>query len=204
MDYMIPTVIEKVNGGERAYDIYSRLLRERIIFMGCELTDDVASSIIAQMLVLHSDDPKEDIKMYIMSPGGDINAAMAIYDTMQYLPNDVQTYCVGQAASAGAFLLASGAPGKRYSLQSARVMVHQPWGGAMGTATDLAIQAQEIGRLKQMLYERLAHHTGQDKARVEADCERDFYMSAAEAKDYGIVDHVLDKFSGKRKGRRPS
>lgn len=202
MEYFVPTVIEKVNGGERCYDIYSRLLRERIIFLGCELTDAVASSIIAQMLVLHSDDAKDEIKMYIMSPGGNINSAMAIYDTMQYLPNDVATYCVGEASSAGAFLLAAGSPGKRFSLQSARVMLHQPWGGAQGTATDISIQATEINRLKSMLYDRLVDHTGQDKKKIEADCERDFFMSAAEAKAYGIVDTVLEKFPSKRKPRR--
>jgi len=188
-----PTVIEQTPRGERAYDIYSRLLRERIIFIGTPIDDTVASLVVAQLLYLQGDDPTEPVSLYINSPGGSITAGLAIYDTMQFITCDVATYCVGQAASMGAVLLAAGTKGKRYSLPNARIMIHQPWGGAEGKATDISIAAKEILRLKDRLNEILASHTGKDADTLANDTERDFFMSADEAKAYGLVDEVLTK-----------
>jgi ATP-dependent Clp protease protease subunit len=190
-DYLVPTVIESTNRGERAFDIYSRLLKDRIIFLGTPIDDTVSNLIIAQLLHLESEDPDKDIMVYINSPGGEITGLFAIYDTMQYIKADVQTICVGQAASAAAVLLASGAPGKRYILPHARVLIHQPHGGAAGQAVDIEIQAKEIVRMRQLLDELLAFHTGQEVERVAKDTDRDFIMSGQEAKTYGIVDEVI-------------
>jgi ATP-dependent Clp protease protease subunit len=190
-DYLVPTVIESTNRGERAFDIYSRLLKDRIIFLGTPIDDTVSNLIIAQLLHLESEDPDKDIMVYINSPGGEITGLFAIYDTMQYIKADVQTICVGQAASAAAVLLASGAPGKRYILPHARVLIHQPHGGAAGQAVDIEIQAKEIVRMRQLLDELLAFHTGQEVERVAKDTDRDFIMSGQEAKAYGIVDEVI-------------
>jgi ATP-dependent Clp protease protease subunit len=189
-NYM-PTVIEQTNRGERAFDVYSRLLKERIIFLGTPIDDWVSNLMIAQLLHLESEDPDKDISIYINSPGGEITGLFAIYDTMQYIKPDVQTICVGQAASAAAVLLAAGAPGKRYALPHARVLIHQPHGGASGQAVDIEIQAKEIARMRQTLDELLAHHTGQEVDRVRHDTDRDFIMSALEAKDYGMIDEVI-------------
>ena len=191
MSYLVPTVIETTGRGERAYDIYSRLLKERIIFIGSGIDDVVASLVTAQLLFLQSEDAEKDISMYINSPGGVVTAGMAIYDTMQFLKCDVATYCVGQAASMGAVLLSAGAKGKRFALPNARIMIHQPLGGAQGQATDIQIQAQEILRMKDMLNGILAHHTGKDIATITKDTDRDFFFSADEAKAYGLVDEVL-------------
>jgi ATP-dependent Clp protease protease subunit len=190
-NYLVPTVIEQTNRGERAFDIYSRLLKERIIFLGTPIDDTVSNLMIAQLLHLESEDPDKDISIYINSPGGEITGLFAIYDTMQYIKPEVQTICVGQAASAAAVLLAAGAPGKRYALPHARVLIHQPHGGASGQAVDIEIQAKEIARMRQTLDELLAHHTGQPKERVRNDTDRDFIMSALEAKDYGMIDEVI-------------
>jgi len=191
--YYVPMVIEQTNRGERAYDIYSRLLLDRIIFLGTPITDEVANSVIAQLLFLAADDSEKDIHLYINSPGGSIPAGMAIYDTMQYIKPDVSTICVGMAASMGAFLLAAGAKGKRYALPNSEVMIHQPLGGAEGQATDIAIRARRIIKIRDRLNELLAKHTGQPLERIQRDADRDFFMSALEAKDYGIVDHVIEK-----------
>ncbi|MBI3828052.1 MAG: ATP-dependent Clp endopeptidase proteolytic subunit ClpP [Planctomycetes bacterium] len=188
---LIPMVIERTGRGERAYDIYSRLLKDRIIFLGGPIDDYVASLVIAQMLFLQLENREADIEFYIMSPGGSVNAGLAIYDTMQHISNDVSTYCIGQAASMGAFLLASGSKGKRHCLPNARVMIHQPWGGAQGTAADIAIQAEEIVRLKHRLNELYAKHTGQPIERIARDSDRDYFMSAEQAKEYGLVDVIL-------------
>jgi len=188
---LVPMVVEQTSRGERAYDIYSRLLKERIIFIGTPITDDIANLAIAQMLFLQGEDAGKDISLYLNSPGGSVTAGLAIYDTMQYMKCDVVTYCVGQAASMGAVLLTAGAAGKRYALPNARIMIHQPWGGAQGQATDISIQAQEILRLRDRLNEILAHHTGQAGAKITEDTDRDKFMSAEEAKDYGLVDEVL-------------
>ncbi len=190
-NYLVPTVIEQTNRGERAFDIYSRLLKERIIFLGTPIDDTVSNLMIAQLLHLESEDPDKDIAIYINSPGGEITGLFAIYDTMQYIKPEVQTICVGQAASAAAVLLAAGAPGKRYALPHARVLIHQPHGGASGQAVDIEIQAKEIARMRQTLDELLAHHTGQPTDRVRKDTDRDFIMSALEAKDYGMIDEVI-------------
>ncbi len=187
---LIPTVIEKSQFGERAYDIYSRLLRERIIFLGGQIDDHVANIIIAQLLFLESEDPKKDISLYINSPGGSVTAAMAMYDTMQHIKPDVATICVGIAASAAAVLLSAGAKGKRFLLPNAEVMIHQPWGGIEGQATDIAITAKHILKTRENLNKILAKNTGKPLAQVEKDTERDFYMSAEEAKKYGIVDDI--------------
>jgi ATP-dependent Clp protease protease subunit len=187
----IPYVIEKTGRGERSYDIYSRLLKDRIIMLSGEVNDAVASTIVAQMLFLEAEDPEKDIYLYINSPGGVITAGMAIYDTMNYIRPDVVTICIGQAASMGAFLLSSGTPGKRYGLPHARIMIHQPLGGAQGQATDIEIQAKEILRMKEELNRILAKQTGQSIKKVEKDTDRDFFMSSEEAKDYGIIDEVL-------------
>jgi ATP-dependent Clp protease, protease subunit len=190
-NYLVPTVIEQTNRGERAFDIYSRLLKERIIFLGTPIDDTVSNLMIAQLLHLESEDPDKDISIYINSPGGEITGLFAIYDTMQYIKPDVQTICVGQAASAAAVLLAAGTAGKRYALPHARVLIHQPHGGASGQAVDIEIQAKEIARMRQTLDELLAHHTGQSVERVRNDTDRDFIMSALEGKEYGMIDEVI-------------
>jgi ATP-dependent Clp protease, protease subunit len=191
MNYMVPTVIEQTNRGERAFDIYSRLLKERIIFLGTPIDDIVSNLIMAQLLHLESEDPDKDISIYINSPGGEITGLFAIYDTMQYIKPAVQTICVGQAASAAAVLLAAGASGKRFVLPHARIVIHQPHGGASGQAVDIEIQAKEIVRMRELLDQILAHHTGQPVERVKKDTDRDFIMSAVEAKEYGIIDEVI-------------
>jgi ATP-dependent Clp protease protease subunit len=190
---VVPMVVEQSSRGERAFDIYSRLLRERIVFLGTPIDDNVSDSIVAQLLFLDAEDPEKDIQLYINSPGGSVTAGMAIYDTMQQVRSDVVTICFGLAASMGAFLLAAGAPGKRMSLPNSRIMIHQPLGGAQGQAVDIEIQAKEILYHKRKLSELLAQHTGQPFERVEMDTERDFFMSAAEAKDYGLVDQVISR-----------
>ena len=190
---VVPMVVEQSGMGERAFDIYSRLLRERIIFLGTPVDDTVADSIVAQLLYLDAEDPEKDIQLYINSPGGSVTAGMAIYDTIQQIRPDVVTICFGLAASMGAFLLAAGAAGKRMSLPSSRIMIHQPLGGAQGQAVDIEIQAKEILYHKRRLNELLAHHTGKPLERIEADTERDFFMSAAEAKEYGLIDQVVSR-----------
>ena len=190
-NYLVPTVIEQTNRGERAFDIYSRLLKERIIFLGTPVDDAVSNLVIAQLLHLESEEPDKDISIYINSPGGEITGLFAIYDTMQFIKSDVQTICVGQAASAAAVLLAAGTKGKRYVLPHARVLIHQPHGGAQGQAVDIELQAKEIIRMRELLDELLAHHTGQTVEKVAHDTDRDFIMSAEEAKAYGIVDEVI-------------
>ncbi|MGB3200062.1 MAG: ATP-dependent Clp endopeptidase proteolytic subunit ClpP [Nodosilinea sp.] len=190
---MLPVVVEQSGRGERAFDIYSRLLRERIVFLGTPVTDEVADSIVAQLLYLDAEEPEKDVQLYINSPGGSVTAGMAIYDTMQQIRPDVVTICFGLAASMGAFLLCAGAKGKRLSLPSSRIMIHQPLGGAQGQAVDIEIQAREILYHKSRLNELISHHTGQPIDRIETDTERDFYMSAAEAKDYGIIDDVVER-----------
>jgi ATP-dependent Clp protease protease subunit len=187
----VPIVVEQTSRGERAYDIYSRLLKDRIVFIGGPIDDYVANLVIAQMLFLEAEDPEKDIHFYINSPGGIVTAGIAIYDTMQYVRPDVSTICIGQAASMGSFLLASGAKGKRFALPYARIMLHQPLGGVQGQATDIDIHAREILRMKDTLNELLAKHTGQPKDRITRDTERDFFMSAQEAKDYGIIDEIF-------------
>ena len=189
--YLVPTVIEQTSQGERAFDIYSRLLKDRIILLGTPIDDAVANLVIAQLLFLQAEDPKKDIELYINSPGGSVTAGLAIYDTMQILSCDVKTYCLGQCASMGAVLLAAGAPGKRYALPNSRIMIHQPWGGAEGTAADISIQAKEILRLKAMLNNILSSHSGQPLKKIEKDTERDFFMSADEAVAYNLVDSVI-------------
>jgi len=186
-------VVEQTGQGERGYDIYSRLLKDRIILLGTPVDDNIANLIVAQLLFLQSEDPKKDIDMYINSPGGSVTAGLAIYDTMRILTCGIKTYCLGQASSMGAVLLCAGSNGKRYALPNARIMIHQPWGGAEGTAADIDIQAKEILRLRTCLHKILAHHTGQTIAKIASDTERDFFMSAEEAKEYGIVDHVFTK-----------
>lgn len=190
---VVPMVVEQSGRGERAFDIYSRLLRERIIFLGTPVDDTVADSIVAQLLFLEAEDPEKDIQLYINSPGGSVTAGMAIYDTMQQVSCDVVTICFGLAASMGAFLLCGGAQGKRMSLPSSRIMIHQPLGGAQGQAVDIEIQAKEILYHKRKLNELLANHSGQPLERIEADTERDFFMSAQEAKDYGLIDQVISR-----------
>lgn len=190
---LIPIVIEQSTRGERAYDIYSRLLKERIIFLGTAIDDEVANLIIAQLLFLEAEDPKRDITLYINSPGGLVTAGLAIYDTIQYIKPDVSTLCLGQASSMGALLLAAGAAGKRYTLPNARILIHQPMGGFQGQATDIDIHAREILKLRARLNEILSRHTGQPIERIQQDTERDFFMSGDEAKEYGIVDHVIEK-----------
>jgi len=187
----MPYVVEQTHRGERSYDIYSRLLKDRIVFLGTPVDDDVANVITAQMLFLESEDPDKDINLYINSPGGVVSAGMAIYDTMQYVKPQVSTICLGQAASMGAFLLSGGAPGKRFALPNARIMIHQPSGGSQGQATDIEIQAKEIIRLKKRLNEIMSKNTKQPLERIERDTERDYFMSAIEAKEYGLVDEVI-------------
>ncbi|HEX2278089.1 MAG TPA: ATP-dependent Clp endopeptidase proteolytic subunit ClpP [Candidatus Tectomicrobia bacterium] len=188
---LVPMVIEQTNRGERAYDIYSRLLKDRIIFLGTPIDDHVANLMIAQMLFLEADDPEQDIYIYINSPGGYVTAGLAIYDTMQYIRPDVATICIGQAASMGALLLTAGAKGKRFSLPHARIMIHQPAGGFQGQASDIDIQAREILRMKENLDQIMAKHTGQDLERIKRDTDRDYFMSGEQAKDYGLVDDVI-------------
>ena len=198
---LVPMVIEQTGRGERAFDIYSRLLKERIIFLGTGINDDVANLIIAQMLFLQSEDADKEINLYLKSPGGSVTAGLAIYDTIQYLKCDVVTYCLGQAASMGAVLLAAGAAGKRYALPNARIMIHQPWGGVQGQASDISIQAKEILRLRDRLNEILAHHTGKPVDAISRDTDRDNFMSAEEARAYGLVDHVtLSRKTGTKAG----
>lgn len=192
-EYMIPYVVEQTGRGERSYDIYSRLLQDRILFLGTAINDGVANVVIAQLLFLQAQDATKDISIYINSPGGVVTAGMAIYDTMQYLNCDIATYCVGQAASMGAVLMAAGTKGKRFCLPNARIMIHQPLGGAEGQASDIAIHAREILRMRDNLNEILAHHTGRPLEQIARDTERDFFMSAEEAKTYGLVDHVVTK-----------
>ena len=189
--FLVPMVVEQTGQGERSYDIYSRLLKDRIVLLGTPIDDNVANLIVAQLLFLQAEDPKKDIELYINSPGGSVTAGLAIYDTIQSLSCDVKTYCIGQCASMGAVLLASGAPGKRYALPNSRIMIHQPWGGAEGTAADIEIHAKEILRLKAMLNGILAHHTRQTLRKIEKDTERDFFMSADEAVAYGLVDKTI-------------
>lgn len=188
---LIPYVIESTPRGERGYDIYSRLLRERIVFLGGQIDDDVANLVIAQLLYLEGEDPEKDISLYVNSPGGDLYASLAIHDTMQYVRPDISTICVGLAASGAAVILAGGAKGKRYSLPYARIMVHQPWGGAQGTSSDIEIQAREFLRMRQLMNEILVRHTGQPLERIERDADRNFWMSPEEAKDYGLLDEIF-------------
>ena len=190
-NYLVPTVVEQTNRGERAFDLYSRLLKEHIIFLGTPIDDTIANLVCAQLLHLESENPDKDINIYINSPGGDITALFAIYDTMQYIKPDITTICFGQAASAAAVLLAAGAKGKRLALPHARVLLHQPWGSGSGTATDVEIQAREIMRMRDLLEDILAEHTGQTKEKLKVDTDRDFVLSADEAKEYGIIDEVI-------------
>jgi len=188
---IVPIVIEKEGRQERAYDIYSRLLKDRIVFIGSPIDDNVANLVIAQLLFLQTEDPDKDINLYINSPGGSVTSGLSIYDTIQFIKPDVNTYCIGQAASMASVLLAAGAKGKRYALPYSRIMLHQPWGGVQGAASDINIQAKEILRLRDMLEGILVKHTGQPADRIKTDTDRDFFMSADEAKKYGIVDHVV-------------
>ena len=190
---LVPMVVEQTPRGERAYDIYSRLLKERIIFLGTQVNDDVANLIIAQLLFLEADDPDKDITFYINSPGGSVSAGLAIYDTMQYIKCDIVTLCMGQAASMGAFLLTAGTAGKRHSLPNARIMIHQPMGGFQGQASDIDIHAREILRMREDLNKMLSHHTGQTLKKIAKDTDRDYYMSPEEAQKYGIIDKVISQ-----------
>ena len=193
MSYYVPVVVERTSRGERSYDIYSRLLKDRIVMLSGEIEDGMAASIVAQLLFLEAEDPDKDIYLYINSPGGVITSGFSIYDTMNYIKPDVCTICIGQAASMGAFLLSCGTPGKRYALPNSRIMIHQPLGGARGQATDIEIQAREILRLKEILNGILAKNTGQKLSKIVKDTERDFFMSSAEAIEYGLVDKILEK-----------
>ncbi len=198
MTYLIPTVIEKTGYGERAYDIYSRLLKDRIVFLGGPITDAVANTIIAQLLFLESENPEKDIQLYINSPGGSVSAGLAIYDTMQYLKCDVSTICVGMAASMGAFLMAAGQKGKRFALPNAEFMIHQVMGGVEGQATEIEISAKHILNLKSRINKILAEHTGQSYSKIEKDTDRDFFMSAEEAKSYGLIDKIIQPAKKKK------
>lgn len=191
MSYLVPTVIEQTHRGERAYDIWSRLMKDRIVFIGTEITDDIANVVVAQLLFLESEDPEKDVNLYINSPGGAISAGLAIYDTMQYVRCPITTICVGQASSMGAVLLAAGGKGRRKALPHARVMLHQPYGGTRGQASDIEIQAKEIQRMREVLNQILVDHTGQPIDRIARDTDRDFFMTAAEARDYGLIDDVV-------------
>ncbi|MBJ79681.1 MAG: ATP-dependent Clp endopeptidase, proteolytic subunit ClpP [Myxococcales bacterium] len=193
MPYQVPFVLEQTHRGERQYDIWSRLLKDRIVFVGTPINDDVANVIVAQLLFLESEDAEKEINLYINSPGGSVTAGLAIYDTMQYIKAPISTLCMGQAASMGAVLLAAGEKGKRYALPNSRVMIHQPLGGAQGQASDMEIQAKEIIKIKELLISLLSKHSGQDEDRVRDDCDRDFFLSAIAAKEYGLVDSVVDK-----------
>ncbi len=188
---VIPMVIDQTSRGERAYDIYSRLLKDRIIFLGTPISDEVANLLIAQLLFLESEDPDKDINFYINSPGGSVTSGLAVYDTMQYIKPDIATVCIGQAASMGALLLAAGSAKKRYSLPNSRIMIHQPMGGVQGQASDIEIQAREILRMREALNVILKEHTGKDMTQIQKDTDRDYFMSGIEARDYGIVDHVI-------------
>jgi len=199
MSILVPMVIETTGKGERAYDIYSRLLKDRIIFIGTAIDDVVANLIIAQTLFLQMEEPDKDISMYINTPGGSVTSGLAIYDTMQFIKPDVNTYCVGQATSMGALLLAAGTAGKRFALPHSRIMIHQPWGGVQGAASDISIQAQEILRLRARLEEILAKHTKQPLEKIKKDSDRDYFMSAEEAKAYGIIDEVVENITKKKK-----
>lgn len=190
---LVPMVVEQTSRGERAYDVYSRLLKDRIIFVGTGIDDNVANVVVAQLLFLESEDPEKDIYIYVNSPGGVVTAGLAIYDTMQYIRPKVSTVCIGQAASMGALILAAGEPGMRYALPNSRIMIHQPLGGAQGQATDIDIQAKEILRMREMLNKILAKHTGQSLKRIGSDTDRDFFMSGAQAQEYGLVDSVIEK-----------
>lgn len=196
---LVPIVVEQTGRGERAFDIFSRLLKERIVFLGMPIDDTVASLVIAQLLFLESEDPDKDIHLYINSPGGSVSAGLAIYDTMQYIRPDVATICIGMAASMAAVLLAGGAKGKRTALPNSKVMIHQPWGGVQGTASDISIQAEEILKTKKRINEILSFHTGRSLEQIEKDTDRDYYLSAQEAKEYGIIDNVLIKRPGESK-----
>ena len=193
MNTLVPYVVERSGNGERSYDIFSRLLKDRIIFVDGEINDTTADLVVAQILFLESENPDKGISIYINSPGGSVTAGLAIYDTMQYVKCPVQTICLGQAASMGAFLLAGGSKGKRYALPSSRVMIHQPWGGVEGQESDISVQAREIQRLKELTIHHFSEHTGKSADVVAADMERDFYMTAQDALNYGIVDHVMDR-----------
>lgn len=193
MSQLIPMVIEQTGRGERAYDIYSRLLKDRIIFIGTPINDAIANAVVAQLLFLDADDSKKDIHLYINSPGGSVTAGLAIYDTMQFIKPDVATICIGQAASMGAFLLSGGAKGKRGSLPNSRVMIHQPWGGVQGQVTDIEIHTKELRKLKKKLLEIISEHTGQPYEKVMEDTERNYFLSSEEALDYGLIDRVYDK-----------
>jgi ATP-dependent Clp protease protease subunit len=193
MPYWPPTIVETTHRGERVWDLYARLLRDRIIMLGTEIDDDVANGVTAQLLFLESEDPDKDITMYINTPGGSVTAGLAIYDTMQYVKPQVSTICIGQAASMGAVLLAAGAKGKRFALPNSRIMIHQPLGGARGPARDMEIQVNEMNRLKRVLYDILAKATGHSLERIEKDCDRDYFMSAMEAKQYGLIDEVFTR-----------
>lgn len=193
MSGLIPMVVEQTNRGERSYDIYSRLLKDRIVFLGSQVTDDISNVIIAQLLFLEAEDPDKDIFIYINSPGGSVTAALAVYDTMQYIKPDVVTICMGQAASAGALLLAAGAENKRYALPYSRVMIHQPAGGIQGKASDAEVHINELMRIKELLNEILSKHTGQSKDKISADAEKDYFMTSEQAVDYGIIDKVISR-----------
>jgi len=199
MSQLVPMVVEQSGRGERAYDIFSRLLKDRIIFIGTGISDEVSNLIIAQLLFLQAEDPEKDISMYINSPGGSVTAGLAIYDTMQFLKCDVATYCVGQAASMGAVLMAAGAAKKRFALPNARIMIHQPWGGVQGQAADISIQAKEILRLRDCLNGILSYHTGKSLSDIETDTDRDFFMSSEEAMKYGLVDEVIKRKKSTKK-----
>jgi ATP-dependent Clp protease protease subunit len=199
MSYYLPFVLEQTHRGERQYDIWSRLLKDRIVFIGTAITDEIANLVVAQLLFLESDDPDKDISLYINSPGGSVTAGLAIYDTMQYIKPAVSTVCLGQAASMGAILLSGGTPTKRFALPHARVMIHQPLGGASGQASDLEIQAREILKIKALLTQILARHTGQTEARIAGDSDRDYFMNAQQSLEYGIVDNVIEKHEDARK-----
>ncbi len=203
MSSLIPMVIEQTHRGERAYDIYSRLLKDRIIFIGTPINDDVANVVIAQLLFLESEDPEKDIHIYVNSPGGSVTSGLAIYDTIQYVKPDVSTLCVGQAASMGAVLLACGTPGKRFALPHSRILIHQPLGGVQGQATEIEIQAREILRLREELNAILSKHTKQAIKKIQQDTERDYFMGGEEAKDYGIIDEVVN-YREKEKAKKPS
>lgn len=190
---LTPYIIEDTGRGERSMDIFSRLLKDRIVFLGQDVTDHVANVIVAQLLFLRTEDPKKDVHLYINSLGGDISAGLAIYDVLRWLPCDVNTYCIGQASSMGAVLLAAGTKGKRFALPNARVMIHQPWGGIMGTQSDIAVQAKEILTMKKRINEILSHHTGKSVEKIHSDSERDYFLSAEEAKDYGLIDEIVSK-----------
>ena len=195
MSYYLPIVLEQTHRGERQYDIWSRLLKDRIVFIGTPINDEIANLVVAQLLFLESDDPDKDVNLYINSPGGSVTAGLAIYDTLQYIKPDVSTVCLGQAASMGAVLLAGGTQGKRFALPHSRVMIHQPLGDASGQASDLEIQAREILKIKEVLIKLLAKHSGQEEQKLKKDSDRDFFMTAVQAMEYGLVDHVIEKHS---------